>query len=604
MLLEIVDDIKNKIADSINIHVIPFQRINSKLTELVINITEYEILPRIEASASILRLDELSRDAMLIIKDLLEINSVLNNSYCEIISESGYLSYDTSSRPYIPICIDKETQAVFKISLLRKKNPLDAKKFYLITEQGAYFSIENNSIVPKMNQSESSVWELNFIAQNPGQYPQYHLNSGIQAIEKLRGLSNTLNICDGHQDKDKRRFVIIDTIFSEFLENSIRKINAMVADPSYTEILPSSLLLPWRKKRESPMQLSQEQRVNVIKFVNDIFPRLIAAEGQNLILCIGNMGSGKSTFINDCGLKLGFIYDEEKGMQIENLNVSYAKMGSHKDSVTLYPECFRSGEYSYCDTPGFNTRNPDQDMLNAFSMFMVKEMAAKITAVVVMIAQDEMKAQRGLVFHDLLGNLRAIIDCNAMDVLPQNLILIVNHKGWVPPKWMPAKELGFKKIATILAEFQADKDLIVFEELQKKQIEREPEQSSTEESTEPSVDSIQKFRVDDGRRNDQFFRERIQEKINIKIMLEYINLSDHANKFEWHEISDEKMHEALTLRLDQIKHAEINKDYLLFQPLDEKNKTFLEIFEQWVEIYYIKPIYTLIKRKTSLHHDI
>jgi hypothetical protein len=89
------------------------------------------------------------------------------------------------------------------------------------------------------------------------------------------------------------------------------------------------------------------------------YPKIRSTEGEEVVLVLGNTGSGKSTIINRLlGCQMQKTLDGAKciAKPIDESQI-YAKIGTGWDSETLFPEVHKSRDgystWTYCDCPGF-----------------------------------------------------------------------------------------------------------------------------------------------------------------------------------------------------------------------------------------------------------
>jgi hypothetical protein len=193
------------------------------------------------------------------------------------------------------------------------------------------------------------------------------------------------------------------------------------------------------KKEDTKMPvdnpLTPAENNEVTLFLDRILPRLMPAQNRSLVYVIGNVGAGKSTFINKV-IGHGFVEidgDEGGYLNVVDQQRPYAEMGSALGvAQTVYPAIYGHDGRAYVDCPGFNEPGLNREIANyrnQFSIFLSKEMAQSIRSVIVVISTEEMGAARGAAFLQLYTALHYIIPIHLLPALRNNIIFVFNNKG-------------------------------------------------------------------------------------------------------------------------------------------------------------------------------
>ena len=122
---------------------------------------------------------------------------------------------------------------------------------------------------------------------------------------------------------------------------------------------------------------------------------------KDLVLVIGNTGSGKSTVINYLlGNKMKAEFHKGKkvivGMSQDEIN--YPKIGLSNLSETLYPMVYEDlfNNLIYCDCPGFGeNRGVSEEICGEISIEIAIKLANSIKAILIIINANELDAKRG-----------------------------------------------------------------------------------------------------------------------------------------------------------------------------------------------------------------
>ncbi len=209
----------------------------------------------------------------------------------------------------------------------------------------------------------------------------------------------------------------------------------------------------------SGAKITKRQIRDVDYFLKRFFPKISMANGQSLAVMLGNTGSGKSAKINSLlghNFSSGLSFDRKSYFEVIDKNRPYAEMGDSSNSTTKEPSVFFvDPEYTgqsgaLCDLPGFLDTDKE-DALIAFGMFMVKEMAAEIKSVVIVIDWAELTAAKGEAFKKLIDTLKVMIHSDQLEKIRENLVFVINLKGVSLPLSPDesVEDLVFRKIQTV-----------------------------------------------------------------------------------------------------------------------------------------------------------
>lgn len=131
--------------------------------------------------------------------------------------------------------------------------------------------------------------------------------------------------------------------------------------------------------------------------------------GREIVLVIGNTGSGKSTLINYLqGRKLEQRASDETGTAwletVDNSMVHSPRIGHGVLSQTDYPEAFECGKrYLLCDTSGYlDTRSQEKNLCTYLALQIVSRYAEKIKAIIAVIEIPALEAAKGNVGFESL----------------------------------------------------------------------------------------------------------------------------------------------------------------------------------------------------------
>lgn len=157
-----------------------------------------------------------------------------------------------------------------------------------------------------------------------------------------------------------------------------------------------------RKSSEVVREI-QQLPLDILKVQQTVeaFQRVQVADGKDMVLIIGNTGSGKSTAINyllGCNMKQ--VKNSTNSKQIiivDDAEIEYARIGHSISSQTQFPEAFqvKNADFVYCDFPGFSdNRGIEQQICTAISAQMAIRTARSVRSIMVFIDYVTMDVDR------------------------------------------------------------------------------------------------------------------------------------------------------------------------------------------------------------------
>ena len=145
------------------------------------------------------------------------------------------------------------------------------------------------------------------------------------------------------------------------------------------------------------------------------------APGKDIILVIGNTGSGKSTFVNylaGCRMREERVPGKmEMGVVADN---PVMEIGHGFNSWTAFPQLHTDpgSHITYCDCPGFlDNRGPSFDIPNAFAIKSIVQHARSIKGIVVLINYHSLQAERGRGLRETINILIQLFGVREEDVM-------------------------------------------------------------------------------------------------------------------------------------------------------------------------------------------
>ncbi|OMJ75491.1 hypothetical protein SteCoe_25340 [Stentor coeruleus] len=148
--------------------------------------------------------------------------------------------------------------------------------------------------------------------------------------------------------------------------------------------------------------------------------------GKEITVYIGNTGSGKSTLINYlCNIEL--TVSNNDNIILKNSSDYHAmKIGCSSSSQTSSPQFVQYGDILHYDFPGFgDTRGETQNLINGCFIKNVIE-GAKFSRLIIVISIDEIIAQRGMIFKNLIKTIALLIPNQQIEYFSSLIITKTN----------------------------------------------------------------------------------------------------------------------------------------------------------------------------------
>jgi ribosome biogenesis GTPase A len=152
-------------------------------------------------------------------------------------------------------------------------------------------------------------------------------------------------------------------------------------------------------------------------------------KNTNIVLVIGCTGSGKSTLINYL-ISNKIIFKNHFADTIaeaEKTGENFPEIGHSTESKTIYPKVFIDDQHdvAYCDFPGFfDNRSFEERVSITINTQSAILNSKNVEAIIVVLSQAELGAQRGKLFKSLSRLLDNLI-CDFESILP-NIIFVLS----------------------------------------------------------------------------------------------------------------------------------------------------------------------------------
>lgn len=173
-----------------------------------------------------------------------------------------------------------------------------------------------------------------------------------------------------------------------------------------------------------------EEILKKVKEANNIAHN--AAKDKDLVLVVGNTGSGKSTFLNYLiGKKMIEPGSMKKVFQCED---PVFEIGFGFESKTHFPQVYYDPEsdLTYCDCPGFNdNRGVEFDVSNMYAIARLCHSARSIKGVVILINYFSLETDRAKGLRETLDILRKVFYDKLDECLGSVQIVVTREKGEV-----------------------------------------------------------------------------------------------------------------------------------------------------------------------------
>ena len=168
-------------------------------------------------------------------------------------------------------------------------------------------------------------------------------------------------------------------------------------------------------------------------YIYDGWNSLKVAEGKNIVLVMGNTGSGKSTLINYLlGNKLEKKKDEEgkfRWYRVEGDTSPGPKIGHEDDSETIHPAVYQNlkDRIFYCDLSGFeDTRDKTTQTWAHVSRDLVVKTAEQVSSIIVVLSEEDL-ANKNAFFKKLCKTLSLILSLDSnFDSVTINMVFTKN----------------------------------------------------------------------------------------------------------------------------------------------------------------------------------
>ena len=339
-----------------------------------------------------------------------------------VVEEDGLFYKQASFRTFkIEVCPDQ------------LGNVAGQRRFHLLTDEGLYIcaSQDQKTLIVSDTVEDAGVWSLDSVPDVPG----YRLILDGQSLmvkrpTQLIGVGEPVELVNIHASSSAVVLHFETSCAVHWIEEIKQTLNDYPALPP--DVVPGS------STKEDIDKAISKAGETAFAFVRRVIPSLSPAQGKSLVFVIGNAGVGKSTFIN---YMLGHLFEYQG---IEYLNEDgitetkeilavkgkpsiFAPMGDGMEGVTQYPACYSTESLVFTDCPGFQDPNVAKRAQQAFSMFLVKEMAQEVKALVIMLSHEKFTRTDVDSLVKVLTDLHAVV--KSSESASRSITFVVSTKG-------------------------------------------------------------------------------------------------------------------------------------------------------------------------------
>ncbi len=181
-------------------------------------------------------------------------------------------------------------------------------------------------------------------------------------------------------------------------------------------------------------RFEENKGINLMRLqqlVATTFEKAVVPNTQDLVLVIGNTGSGKSTSINyllGCQMESVRLPSGKSVITVAKTSKEYARIGHTATSQTAFPEAFLipSASLAYCDCSGFgDNRGTEQGICTAIGTQVAIQSSHNVKAIMVVINFNAIKTDRAAPFRSLVATLGNFFE--NVDELRQSLHFVFTN---------------------------------------------------------------------------------------------------------------------------------------------------------------------------------
>ncbi len=191
------------------------------------------------------------------------------------------------------------------------------------------------------------------------------------------------------------------------------------------------------------------------QYIDEGWENLKTVAGKDIVLVMGNTGSGKSTLINHLiGNKLEEKQNSHGYMRwyrVSGDNAPGPKISEKLSSETLYPQVYRSrmdnDTFFYCDLPGFqDNRSKTTKIWTHVARDLAVKISKEVVSIIIVISDEELAASRGENFKILNKILTETLSLGSDFNIPASInIVLTTTNGNKKPKHVEASLVELKK---------------------------------------------------------------------------------------------------------------------------------------------------------------